>query len=73
MSKLSLDHQKGFHGKRRAAQGQVTHRHAGKCGLAAITPNIVADCRDDRLTEGLAATTVRLELALLSHLYTVAI
>ena len=45
----------------------------GKYSLAAITPDIVADYRDERLGRGLAAATVRLELALLSHLFTVAI
>ncbi len=40
---------------------------------AVITPGIVAGYRDQRLAEGLSPATVRLELALLSHLYTVAI
>jgi integrase len=45
----------------------------GKYSLAAITPDLVADYRDKRLEEGKAANTVRLELALLGHLFTVAI
>lgn len=45
----------------------------GDYSLAAITPDLVAGYRDQRLEEGLSASTVRLELALLSHLYTVAI
>ncbi|MBS4096815.1 MAG: site-specific integrase [Sulfuricella sp.] len=45
----------------------------GKYSLAALTPDVVAGYRDKRLEEGKAANTVRLELALLSHLYTVAI
>jgi integrase len=45
----------------------------GKYSLAAITPDLVADYRDRRLEEGKAANTVRLELALLGHLFSVAI
>lgn len=45
----------------------------GDYSLAAITPDILAAYRDQGLAEGLSASTVRLELALLSHLYTVAI
>jgi hypothetical protein len=45
----------------------------GDYSLAALTPDIVANYRDQRLQEGLSASTVRLELALLSHLFTVAI
>jgi len=45
----------------------------GKYSLAAVTPDLVATYRDKRLDEGMANNTVRLELALLSHLFTVAI
>ena len=45
----------------------------GKYSLAAITPDLVADYRDTRLAEGKKPNTVRLELALLGHLFTVAI
>lgn len=45
----------------------------GKYSLAAITPDLVAEYRDGRLEEGKKANTVRLELALLGHLFTVAI
>jgi len=45
----------------------------GKHSLAALTPEVVAKFRDQRLKEGKSNNTVRLELALLSHLYTVAI
>lgn len=41
--------------------------------LAALTPKIVAEYRDQRLSEGMSHSSVRLELALLSHLYSVAI
>ncbi len=41
--------------------------------LAAITPDLVAEYRDERLAAGKSADTVRLELALLSHLFTIAI
>ncbi len=45
----------------------------GDYSLAAITPEIVACYRDDRLSEGRSNTTVRLELAILSHLFNTAI
>jgi integrase len=52
----------------------------GEYSLAAITPQLVADYRDQRMTtpspktgKPLSGNTVRLELALLSHLFTVAI
>ncbi|MBS5848377.1 Tyrosine recombinase XerC [Pseudomonas hunanensis] len=52
--------------------------HLGKYSLAALSAEIIANYRDKRLNEkGRAGTTsnntVRLELALLSHLFTVAI
>lgn len=45
----------------------------GKYSLAAVTPDLVGRYRDDRLTQGKANNTVRLELALLGHLFNVAI
>ncbi len=45
----------------------------GGYSLAAITPSIIADYRDKRLADGRSNNTVRLELALLSHTYTIAI
>ena len=45
----------------------------GNYSLAAITPDLVAKYRDERLDAGLSNNTVRLELALLSHLFTIAI
>lgn len=41
--------------------------------LAAISPDLVAEFRDTRLEDGKSPSTVRLELALLSHLFTIAI
>lgn len=45
----------------------------GAYSLAAITPAVAAKFRDDVLAAGLSRTTARLRLALLSHLFTVAI
>ncbi len=45
----------------------------GKHSLASITPEMIANYRDMRLSEGLSANSVRLDLALMGHLYTVAI
>jgi integrase len=52
--------------------------HLGKYSLAALSAEIIAGFRDKRLSESghkgnLSNNTVRLELALLSHLFTVAI
>ncbi|WP_123103238.1 tyrosine-type recombinase/integrase [Acidithiobacillus sulfuriphilus] len=45
----------------------------GRYALGALTPEVIAKYRDERLAEGLSGSTVRLELALLSHLHTVAL
>jgi integrase len=45
----------------------------GSYSLAAITPELVAGYRDTRLALGKSPSTVRLELSLLSHLFTIAI
>ncbi len=45
----------------------------GRYSLAALNTEIIANYRDKRVEEGKSATTIRLELALLSHLFTVAI
>ena len=45
----------------------------GAYSLAAVTPDLVAKYRDERLAIGKSNNTVRLELALLSHLFTIAI
>jgi integrase len=45
----------------------------GKYSLSALSSDIVADYRDRRLSSGKSNSTVRLELALLGHLYSVAI
>ena len=45
----------------------------GAYSLAAVTPDLVAQYRDKRLEVGKSNNTVRLELALLSHLFTIAI
>ncbi len=44
----------------------------GQHSLAALTPTIIAQFRDMRLADGKSANTVRLDMALLSHLFTVA-
>ena len=45
----------------------------GKYSLAALNSNVISQYRDSRLEEGKSPSTVRLELALLGHLYTTAI
>ncbi len=45
----------------------------GKLPLAAISPDQIAKYRDTRLSAGKSNNTVRLELALLGHLFTIAI
>ncbi|MCG7896477.1 MAG: site-specific integrase [Candidatus Thiodiazotropha taylori] len=65
---------------REPGRAKPLKKHLGDYALAAITPKILADYRDARLNtiskktgRALSASTVRLELALLSNLYTVAI
>lgn len=45
----------------------------GSYSLAALTPDVIASYRDKRLKQGMSPSSVRNELALLSHLYTIAI
>lgn len=65
---------------REPGRAKPLKKHLGDYALAAINPKILADYRDLRLNaiskktgRPLSASTVRLELALLSNLYTVAI
>ncbi len=57
-------------GERRKAKHLF--KELGDLALAAVTPKVVASYRNKRLGEGKSNNTVRLELALLSHLYNVA-
>jgi integrase len=59
--------------RREAARLRLVKQRFGQYSLAAITPDLVAKFRDARLAEGKANNTVRLELALLGHLFTIAI
>ncbi|MCY1271331.1 Tyrosine recombinase XerC [compost metagenome] len=65
--------------KSEESSAKVLSARLGKYSLAALTPMLIAEYRDARLSERsrrgkpLSNNTVRLELALLSHLYTVAI
>ncbi|MES2353179.1 MAG: site-specific integrase [Pseudomonadota bacterium] len=45
----------------------------GKYSLAAVTSELVAKYRDQRIANGKSNNTVRIELALLSHLFTIAL
>ena len=45
----------------------------GKYSMAALNADVISKYRDKRLAEGKANNTVRLDLALLSNLYTIAI
>ena len=58
---------------REAGRLKLLKEHFGKYSLAAITPDLVAQFRDKRLEQGKSNNTVRLELALLGHLFTTAI
>jgi len=52
---------------------KVLRKYLGSYTLASLNTEHIANFRDQRLSLGLSTTTVRLELALLSHLYTIAI
>ena len=47
-------------------------RALGKYSLMSLIPEALSKYRDERLREGKSANTVRLELALLSNLYNIA-
>lgn len=52
---------------------ETLRSHFGKYSLAAINAEMAAAFRDKRLAQGKSANTVRLDLALLGHLFTTAI
>jgi integrase len=54
-------------------KAKVIRKHLGSYTLASLNAEQITKFRDKRLSSGLSTTTVRLELALLSHLYTIAI
>ena len=54
-------------------QAKQLKAHFGKYSLAVLNAERIAEFRDHRLAEGKSNNTVRLELALLSHLYNTAI
>ena len=54
-------------------RANILDKHFGAYSLAAITPDVVATYRDERLADGKSNNTVRLDLALLSHVFTTAI
>ncbi len=59
--------------RRDHTSAKALREHLGKYALSALNQKIIGQYRDDRLSEGRAGNTVRLELALLSHLFTVAL
>lgn len=70
--------------ERERRRAEILKKHLGQYSLAALTPEIIAQFRDERLAgvdrrnekgEPIprANNTVRLELALLGHLFTIAI
>ncbi len=59
--------------KRELGRAVFLKAKLGKYTLASLTPTIIAGFRDGRLKEGKSNNTVRLELALLSHLFSTAI
>ena len=54
------------------SRARILKEHLGRYSLAAITPETVSRFRDTRIREGRSNSSVRLELALLSHLFTIA-
>ena len=59
--------------RRDIGRAEFLKSRLGQYSLAALSAELIADFRDQRLAEGKANNTVRLELALLSHMYTIAI
>lgn len=59
--------------RRDIGRAEFMKSRLGRYSLAALNSEIIAEYRDQRLAEGKANNTVRLELAVLSHMYTIAI
>ncbi len=59
--------------RRETVRAKPLFESLGDYALVAIVPELVAEYRDERLASRKSNNTVRLELALLSHLFTVAI
>lgn len=59
--------------KRDHTSAKAVRPRLGPYALVALSPEIIGQYRDERLAAGRAGNTVRLELALLSHLFSVAI
>ena len=58
---------------RERRRAKILHAHLGDYSLTALTPDVVAKYRDMRSKAGQSASSIRLELSLLSHLFTIAI
>jgi integrase len=54
-------------------RGKILQKYLGKYSLASLAAEHIATYRDMRLAGGMSSNSIRLELALLSHLYTIAI
>lgn len=65
------DHKKGAHQERTRIDRWMKHPLASK-GLSLIKSSDLAEYRDARIRAGAAPATVRLDLAIISHLYTIA-
>jgi integrase len=59
--------------KRETGVVKILKQRLSKYSLVSLTPAVISAYRDERLAEGMSANSVRLELALLSHLYTTAL
>jgi len=59
--------------KREIGRAKQLSSDLGRYSLAVLSASRIAEYRDKRIEEGKSASTVRLELALLSHLYSTAI
>ena len=64
-------HKKG-HAEEKCRIAKWCRHKLAVCSLAALRPIDFAKYRDERLAEGAAAATVRLELAVISHMFTIA-
>jgi len=58
--------------KREIGRSKLLKEKLGKYSLASLNSKTISQFRDDRIKDGKSNNTVRLDLALLSHLYTTA-
>lgn len=59
--------------RKEISQAKILKKKLGQYSLASLSTKIISQYRDNRIEEGKSNNTVRLELSLLSHMFTISI